>query len=394
MSRNAFIGRESELAALAAALEDARRGRGRFLTLVGEPGIGKTRTLEEFVSRAAFPDGQVVWGRCPEDVGFPAYWPWTQAIGRYVERCDEATLARELGPGASDLAPLVPSVGERIGGLEPTTPCDPAQSRLRLFESIASFLRRTAERQPIILVLDDLHWADEGSILLLTFLIPELRRSRILFLGTYREREMRRAPNLLAAVSRVSQRIPLRGLEVPEVRDFVQGANDAAPRGELVTRLHHVSQGNPFFLDELLRLLKTAGRLDGADAGADEDLAVPLPDEVRQVIRRNLEPLSADDRDLLTIAAVVGYEFDLARVRAASGLPSDRLLACIQAAAEAGAIVTIFGVAGRFRFAHMLIRDTFYGDVLPLARAELHRQVGLALEALHADGMGVAPAEL
>jgi len=263
-------------------LEDARAGRGRFISLVGDAGIGKTRTLEEFVVRAAVPEERVIWGRCPEHHGLPAYWPWTQAIGRYVERCEAETLARALGRGAADLAPFIPLIGDRLGGLEPPSPCDPDQSRLRFFDSIATFLRRTAESQPVVLVLDDLHWADEGSILLLAYLAPELRRSRALLLGAYREREMKRLkrlPRLLGEIARVSERIPLHGFEPAEVGDFVRTATDIHPGESVITRLHAISQGNPFFLDELVRLLRTSGQLEHADG----EFGAFLPDEVRQV---------------------------------------------------------------------------------------------------------------
>src|SRR5262249_23143291 len=156
----------------------------------------------------------------------------------------------------------------------------------------------------------------EASIRLLSFAAPELRRSRVLLLGTYREREMRRSPDLLGAVARVSERIPLRGFEIEEVEDFIRGTTDLTPGEKLVARLHRVSQGNPFFLAELVRMLQAADRLEDDDA----ELGRFLPDEVRQAIRQNLEPLSAEDRQVLTIAAVIGYEFDIARLRAACDL--------------------------------------------------------------------------
>jgi tetratricopeptide (TPR) repeat protein len=389
--RRSFVGREEELTSLLGGLEDARAGRGRFIGLVGEAGIGKTRTLEEFVARAGLPDDRILWGRCPEHQGLPAYWPWTQAVGGYVERCDAEALRQDLGRGAADVVQILPSIGDRIGNPEPPPPFDPTQSRLRLFDSMASFLRRTGEREPIVLVLDDLHWADEGSILLLAFLAPELRRSRTLLLGTYREREMKRSPRLLAEVARVSERIPLRGFELDEVNDFIKNRVDHAPKETLVAHLHRVSQGNPFFLDELVRMLRAEGRLEGEEDGS---LGAHLPDEVREVIRRNLEPLSADDRSVLTCAAVIGYDFDVARLRAVSGLAADALLERLQAAAAAGVIEEIAGASGHFRFAHMLIRDAVYGEMQPLERARLHRRVGVAIEEMHVGSRDLPFGEL
>jgi tetratricopeptide (TPR) repeat protein len=389
-ARNAFVGREPELAALLSGLEDARAGRGRFIALVGEAGVGKTRTLEEFVARAGLPEERILWGRCPEHHGLPAYWPWTQAIGRYLERCDPEGLPRVLGRGAADLAQIIPSIGERLGGLEPPAAFDAAQARLRLFDSMAALLRRTAESEPIVLVLDDLHWADEGSVQLLAFLAPELRRCQTLLLASYREREMKRSPRLLAEVARVGERIPMRGLRLDEAERFIRDRVEGDPRQALVAHLHRVSQGNPFFLDELVRMLRKEGRLDGDDV----TFGGALPDEVREVIRRNLEPLSAEDRDLLTTAAVIGYDFDVARLRAVAGLPPDRLLERLESAAAAGVVEELPGASGQFRFAHMLIRDAFYGELSPLDRARRHRDVGTALEELYRGARDLPCAEL
>ena len=192
-ARSVFVGREPEIGGLLAGLEEARAGHGRFLALVGEAGVGKTRTLEEFVDRAGVPEARLLWGRCPEHHGLPAYWPWTQAIEGWIERCDPAVLPRALGRGAADLAQIVPGIAERLETVETQRVSDAAQARLRLFDSMAAFLRRAAESEPIVLVLDDLHWADEGSILLLAFLAPELRRSRTLLLATYRDRFISRS---------------------------------------------------------------------------------------------------------------------------------------------------------------------------------------------------------
>jgi tetratricopeptide (TPR) repeat protein len=388
-ARSVFVGREPEIGGLLAGLEEARAGRGRFLALVGEAGIGKTRTLEEFVDRAGVPEARLLWGRCPEHHGLPAYWPWTQAIEGWIERCDAAVLPRALGRGAADLAQIVPGIAERLETVESHPVSDAAQARLRLFDSMAAFLRRAAESEPLVLVLDDLHWADEGSVLLLAFLAPELRRSRTLLLATYREREMKRSPRLLAEVARVGERIPLRGLALAEAEAFIRDRLDGA-RQALVAHLHRISQGNPFFLDELVRMLRLEGRVEEDES----ELGTHLPDEVREVIRRNLEPIAAEDRALLTTAAVIGYDFDVARLGAVSELPPDRLLERLETAAEAGVVEEIHGASGHFRFAHMLIRDAFYGELSPLDRARLHSKVGLALEELHQGARDKPCAEL
>src|SRR5262249_17926386 len=155
----------------------AIEGRGSLVTLVGEPGIGKTRTVEELLTRAALPDERVLWGRCPEHEGAPAYWPWMQALRGYVEPTDPQTLQGALGPSAGDVARIGPAIRERLPEIVPSPSPDHDQSRFQLFDAVATFLRRVSEHAPLVLVLDDLHWADEGSMMLLGFVAPEIRRS-------------------------------------------------------------------------------------------------------------------------------------------------------------------------------------------------------------------------
>src|SRR5262249_20854869 len=153
---------ETELGALLRGLDDARAARGRFVALVGEAGIGKTRTVEEFLARAGLSDDAVLWGRCPEHHALPAYWPSTHAFGRWAERHVAKAPAPLLGRAGGAVARVLPAMEGRVGGFGPPPPCDAIQARLRLFEALAAVLRRMAERHPVVVVvLDDLHWADE-----------------------------------------------------------------------------------------------------------------------------------------------------------------------------------------------------------------------------------------
>ncbi len=374
--RNVFVGREPEIRALEASMTDALGGRGRVVALVGEPGIGKTRTVEEFLSSPAVAGARVLWGRCPEHDGVPAYWPWVQAIRTYVETTDAEVLRAALGGGATEIAQIVPAVRDRFPELAAATaPVGPEQSRFRFFDGVASFLKRAAERDPLILILDDLHWADDDSMLLLGFVAPE----------------MRRMPRLFGEVARVVDRIPLRGLERAHVQDLVYGACTVRPHDSLVADLHRITEGNPFFLGEVIRMLRTEGRLTSRDLEAG---ALPLPEEVRQVIRRHVEPLGKEDRRVLAIAAVMGREFELATLQVASDLPADRLLDHLTNACAAGLVEEPAGAVARFRFAHALISETLYGDLTPARRADLHRRIGVALEKLHAGARELPFAEL
>jgi tetratricopeptide (TPR) repeat protein len=375
-----FVGREAEVALLQTRLAEAAAGRGAFVGLAGDPGIGKTRLVEELVVRAALPDERVLWGRCLSHEGVPPYWPWTQAVRSYVERADAATLRVDLGPGAADVAQLVPEVRERLPDIGTAPRIDPEQARFRLFDSLVTFLRRAAARQPLVLVLEDLHWADQASILLLAFVAPELRRTSVLVAGTYREVEMRSRPRLFGEVSQAGSQVRLRGLDRRETADLVRRSVARVPSDEVVADLHRITEGNPYFLGEILRGPWAPG------AGA-------LPEGVREAIRGRLEPLSADDRRLLALAAVIGRDFDLAPLAIASGEPADRLLGRL-AGITAGLVAEVPGTLGRFRFTHALVRETLYEDLPAAARAELHRQVATALEALHAHAVDPPLAEL
>ena len=222
-----FVGREKEMDELRAGLEDALSGRGRLLMLVGEPGIGKTRTSEELATYAGLRNAQVLWGRCYEGEGAPAYWPWVQVIRSYVHDRDPQELMSDMGPGAADIAQVVSEVRERLPGLPAPPSLEPEQARFRLFDSIATFLRNASVRQPIVLILDDLHWADKPSLLLLQFLARELRGGRLLVLGTYRDVELRRQHPLAQTLAdlareRLSQRVLLRGLAQRDVARFIE----------------------------------------------------------------------------------------------------------------------------------------------------------------------------
>jgi predicted ATPase len=160
-----FVGREAELAALAVDLDAATTGgRGGVVLLAGEPGIGKTRLAEELAAQATAQGALVLWGRCWEGEGAPAFWPWVQIVRAYLEAADPAVLRQDMGAGGADIAQVVPAVHDRLPGLPTPPPVEPEAARFRLFDSLAGFLRAAAARRPLLLVLDDLHWADAPSL--------------------------------------------------------------------------------------------------------------------------------------------------------------------------------------------------------------------------------------
>ena len=364
-----FVGRQREMGELKVALEDALSGRGRMVTLVGEPGIGKTRTATELATYAGLRGAQVLWGRCYEEHGVPPYWPWVQAIRSYVREHEPEQLRSEMGTGAADIADIaeiVSDVRERIPDLKPSPALDdPEQARFRLFDSITAFLKGASRTQPIVLVLDDLHWADKPSPMLLQFLVRELAGARLLLVGTYRDVELSRQHPLaetLGELTRESgsgfQRVVLRGLTAEDVGRFIEVTSGTpAPRG-LVDAVHSQTEGNPLFVTEVVRLLAQEGELaprpapvqgrpSTERAGVTESLrqdsgqawTVRIPEGVREVIGRRLNRLSERCNDTLTVAAVIGREFELRQLaRLIDDISDDRLLVVLEEALSARVI--------------------------------------------------------
>ena len=180
-----FVGRQEEMLRLQSALEDSISGAGRLVMLAGEPGIGKSRTAEEFAELGKAQNAAVLWGRCYEGDGAPLYWPWIQVVRAYLGLFAAAEIRAQMGTGAAAIAEMVPHVREHLSDIAPLKPIeDPVSARFRLFDSVNSFFKAASAVQPLMIVLDDLHWSDGPSLLLLEFLAHELRESRLLILGT------------------------------------------------------------------------------------------------------------------------------------------------------------------------------------------------------------------
>jgi predicted ATPase len=400
LAAGVFVGREREVEELRRGLDDALSGRGRLLLLVGEPGIGKTRTASELCTYARLRGAQVLVGRCYEGEGAPAYWPWVQAIRSYVEGSESAELQSEMGPGAADIAQIVSEVHAKLPGLTEPPAIEPDQARFRLFDSITSFLKNASRRQPLVLLLDDLHWADKASLLMLQFLARDLAGARLLVLGTYRDVELGRQHPLaqtLAELARaqVGTRVLLRGLGEPEVARYIEMTAGIAPSDALVVAVFRETEGNPFFLSEVVRLLVADGRLQ--ESGDTSSWTVAIPQSVREVVGRRLDRLSEECNGVLTTAAVIGRDFGLDALERVTQIDGDRLLELVEEAEAARVVEEVQGqhaVIGRYSFSHALIRETLYGELSTTRRVRLHKQIGETLETLYADNIEPHLAEL
>jgi DNA-binding NarL/FixJ family response regulator len=393
-----FVGREGELAALTADLDAAVGGRGGVVLLAGEPGIGKTRLAEELAAQATAQGALVLWGRCWEGEGAPAFWPWIQVVRAYVDGSDAAVLHQEMGAGAADIAQVVPAVRERLPDLPAPPPIEPEAARFRLFDSLAGFLRAAAARRPLLLVLDDLHWADAPSLAALRFLGRELEHARLLVVGIYRHTEVDRGHPLLATLADLTRgqhhrRLRLVGLGQREVASFVALVAGVEPSPELAAAVHRQTDGNPFFVTEVVRLLASQSRLGDAEADLPV-LAAGLPEGVRAVVAERLGRLSDGCQGVLEVAAVLGRDFQLPALEPATGLDPARLLELLEEAETARVVAAVPGGLGRWRFAHALVREVLYEGLPAARRIRLHGQVGEALEAVYVADPGPHLAEL
>jgi class 3 adenylate cyclase len=388
-----FAGRASEMKQLRTAMDQAVSSRGGVFMLAGEPGIGKTRTAEELISYARLRDVQALVGHCYEGEGAPAYWPWLQIIRSYVHDRDPVELLSEIGSGAQDIAQVVSEVRERLPGLPAPAALEPERARFRLFDSITTFLKNASRKQPLLIVLDGLHWADKPSLLLLHFLAREIRDTRILILGTYRQDEIQREHPLAEVLSslrreRSYQRIVLRGLQEKDTRAMISDIGGQDAPQAFARAIFLETEGNPFFIEEILRYLVEEGILHPEGGRWTSDLTpdqMGIPEGVREVIGRRLSRLGERCNATLTLASVIGREFSLNALERLSGLCQDELLEILDEAVRAQVIDEFPATLGRFTFSHALIRETLYDELSAHRRVTLHRQVGLALEELHAS---------
>ncbi|MBI1817887.1 MAG: AAA family ATPase [Deltaproteobacteria bacterium] len=384
-----FVGRQPEMAILRAAVEDVVGGRGRLILLAGEPGIGKTRTAEEFASSVQERGGQVLWGRCYEGEGAPAFWPWVQVLRACAQQFDSTALRDALGAGAADLVQIVPAIGEQITALPILAPSESPEGRFRLFDSVAQFLGRSARRTPLVVILDDLHGADRSSLALLEFLARALRAVPMLVVGTYRDVGATQSDGLTETVVELlrasgTERVLLRGLNQSEIAQFVEAHVGSAPPAELVAQLHQRTEGNPLFVGEFVRVLAAEGRMRDAPGTAAWNIAVPHG--VKAVIEHRLAPLTSACREVLAVAAVIGREFQ-PRVLAsafgvAAGARDDAVAVALEEAVAARIVDEQPGAPGRYRFVHALIGETLYDGLRASQRVKFHQRVGEVMEQL------------
>jgi hypothetical protein len=382
--RRVFVGRERELAELSAALAAALHGHGSLCLLVGERGVGKTTLAEQLCEGARAHGIQVARGPSRDAGGAPAYWPWIQVLRALARKRPRSERPLSLGRGAADLVALVPEIARRLAPNGASPAHDPDQRRFELFDAVGEFLAATTTASAAVLVLEDLHAADEGSLLLLSFLTRQLHDTSLLVVATHdiEASPPRAVARLIEDLARDGRRLPLRGLGDAAVAEMIAVRSGVSVDAELLTTIQRVTGGNPFFVNEIVSVLAAEGL---AHPLTPEQL--PLPDTVRAAVRRRLDPLDDDSRALLEAAAVVGEQFSVTRLAASVGIEPAAALARLEPAERLQLVRELPEALGRYAFAHALVRETLVRGLGELQRRELHRRVADAIERQHADAL-------
>jgi predicted ATPase/class 3 adenylate cyclase len=386
-----FVGREHELERLRKACDNAVSGHGGLVMLVGEPGIGKTRTTQELETYAKMRGAQVLWGRTHESAGAPPYWPWLQAGNQYAAaHVDDlpTVIGPQMTPEAiNELTRIFPWLRQGVNVGEPEEVSDPEVAQFRLFDAYSQYLRAIAAQAPLVIALDDLHWADKPTLQMLQHIARELSRMRVLIVGNYRDTDITRQSALsetLASLNRESgfDRIVLRGLTRDEVGAYIKARANVEPRREVLDRIFEETEGNAFFLSEVVNLMAQEGTLTKTSIS---DIAIP--DGVREALGRRLNRLTDETNELLQIAAIIGRDFTYDTLTLLGERDEDALLKMIEEALEAR-VIEETEQAGRYRFTHAQMQETLLAELSTTRRVRLHGQVGEALEqryGAHAD---------
>ncbi len=390
-----FVGRHPELDHLMSLWRAAVDGHSSLVLVSGEPGIGKTRISSELARRVHTQGLTVIYGRCDDELGVP-YQPFVEALAFVVDNFEPKDFVQVVGRHAAELTRLVPRLAEHIPDLTPPVSADPETSQYRLFEAVAGTLVAASNLQPVLFVVDDLHWAAKPTLLLLRHIVSSTAAARLMVVGTYRDSDLYRAQPLaeiLGDLRRIDgvERIALTGLDAPEVAEFmtrVAGHELDAGGAALAQMIYDETDGNPLFTGEVLRHLQEVGAIvevDGRWTTRGDVTEIGIPDGVREVIGRRLNRLAPVTNDVLQVGAVVGRSFDLKVMQRLVDVDRDDLLMALDEAVEARVVSEV--AIGNYTFSHALVRSALYDELRPTRRARLHERVAEAVSDVYADAI-------
>ncbi|MCO5245645.1 MAG: AAA family ATPase [Anaerolineae bacterium] len=398
--RDQLVGRSSELQQLQLQWQAALAGRGSLVTISGEPGVGKTRLADEFIRGVQNGGASVLRGGSYEYEATTPYLPFVEALRDWARQQPVDTLRRLPPATAAELSKLAPELELKLGSLPPNPPLSASEERLRLFDHVARFLQDLAEPGGLLLFLDDLHWADQGTLSLLRYLLRSMRGDRVLVLAAYREVELNRTHPLAAAMvdwnrERLVTRLPLGRLTRADTRELLSSLlGEGQVSTDFADLVYSETDGNPFFVEEVIKALIEQQEIfragDHWERRQVHELTVPQ--SIKEAIGRRLSRLSDESADTLVTAAALGKQFNFTELVVTSDADEDSLLDALDEAVSAQLIVP----AGEesFVFTHDKIREVLVEEQNPIRRRRLHRRIAGALEGLYADKPLECPADL
>ena len=403
IERTPFVGRETERADLQRLLEQAVGGQGALVMIGGEPGVGKTRLAEELMAEARRRNMTALLGRCYEMEGAPPYIPFVEILEAAVRLFPLEALRSTMGESAPDVAKLMPELRQLFPDIPNPVELPPEQERRYLFNGMREFIGRAGRAQPLLLVLDDLHWADDSTMLLVQHIAQHLHEMPVLILGTYRDVELEVARPLARALDqlvrqRLAHDMSIKRLPEDGVAAMLRSLSGQEPPATLVQAIYGETEGNAFFVEEVFKYLAEEGRLFDAGGRFLSDFRIgelEVPRGVRLVIGRRLERVGEECRRVLTAAAVIGRGFSFELLEALGETGADAPLDAIDEAERAHLITaTSAGLEARFTFAHELIRQTLVSGLSLPRRQRVHLRVAEAMERVYARDLEEHAADL
>jgi serine/threonine protein kinase/tetratricopeptide (TPR) repeat protein len=391
-----LIDRVEEIRLLRETVDRAVRGEGGVVFLHGEAGIGKTRLARELGAYARLRGMQVLYGRCPALFrmdGVPPYILWSEVIKDYLQACTPEQLYKVIGYYPGEVCKLVPEVKQKLGTVPQSLPISPEQERDRLFEAVSQFVINISKEAPLLVVLDDLQWTDQSSLLLLHYLARGIYRESLLLLGAYRDTDIDERHPLSPVLTelnreRLLQSAPLKRMSFNDVSEMIKQIleQEDVPK-EFCELVYDKTRGNPFFVEEVINSLKEEELIyrDEDKWKIKEVAKIEFPKTVKSVIKARISRLDEDCQHVLTMASFVGNDFTFEALCAVTGFEEDKLLELMEKMLKTGLVKErVIRGQGVYSFADVIVRDVVHEEVSLLRHMKLHAAVGSALEKAYA----------
>jgi len=395
--RTTFVGRETERSALRRILERVIGGEGRVAMIGGALGVGKTRIAAEFAAEASARGFVTLVGSCYDRENSLPFNPFVEILeSAMAQSTSQDAFRAALGNDAGEMARLMPQLRRLFPDIPPPLELSPEQSRRILFHAVVELLGRSAASGPILLLFEDLHWADEGTLSLLNHIARSISKVPVLILGTFRDNEIDSAGPLARTLDELLrihmlERISLRGLPQSAVAEMIRALSEKEPPRGIVNLIYVGTDGNPFFVEELFRHLVERGKLIDAKGEFRRDLKlgeIDVPQTLRLVIGRRLARLSEEARKILGPAAVIGRSFTFELLEASTKIDADSLLDYVEEVEKAALIYSTLGYPeASFQFSHELIRSAVLSELSAPRRQRLHLNVVSGIESVHANAL-------